>query len=132
MWQLRRNTVSLLAATFNDNEIGGVGASYLIEFSTMDSAPLYVIPVILSDIVRATRFSLNIVDGNPANGEIMLKVGHYDVKVYRQDSEVNLNPLHPSVEGCVFIGDAFVESAALSEPTFYMREFAKSIYYDRQ
>jgi hypothetical protein len=123
MWQLKRLELTKLAATFSDNEVGGGGQDYLIEFKTMNSAPMYVIPVILSSNPRSTQFTLK--------GEVNLSAGHYDVKVYKQDSATNLNPLHVSVEGLVYIGDAFVEAATSSAPIYYSRELHTAIYYER-
>jgi hypothetical protein len=131
MWQLKRLELTKLAATFSDNEVGGGGQDYLIEFKTMNSAPMYVIPVILSSNPRSTQFTLKVIDGDKLNGEVNLSAGHYDVKVYKQDSATNLNPSHVSVEGLVYIGDAFVEAATSSAPIYYSRELHTAIYYER-
>ena len=132
MLQLKRGIVNKLTSNLRDTEIGGSGSDYLIEFKTMNSTSIFVIPVVLSDTDRATQFTLELIpDGDSEQGQIELRHGHWDVKVYRQDSATNLDPEDSSVDGLVFETQAFVERGEGDEkPIFYKVTIPDAIYYE--
>lgn len=121
-----------LTSNLRDTELSGNGASYLFEFNTLNSSPVFVIPVVLSDTPRATQYTIELVsDGDPILGQVELRHGHWDVKVYRQDSSDNLDPEDDSVDGLVFQTAAFIERGESDSKTvFYKTTIPDAIYYE--
>lgn len=134
MWQLKRNEVNRIAATFKDNELPGNGSVYLIEFVTLGLSPKYVIPTIINESERATIFEIDTSAGeDPENGQIVLLPGNYSVNVYRQDSVTNLNPTDVSVDGLIHVNECFVERGSNDEtPIIYKYTIPSARYYVRQ
>jgi hypothetical protein len=132
MWQLTRNSVNELAATFQDVELAGIGADYLVEFSALDQTAIYVMAQVLVDTSRSTQFTIELNSTeDAANGIVQLRSGHYDVNVYRQTG-TTLDPNDVSVDGLIFTGEAFVENATgESEPIYYTNTISASVYYER-
>ena len=133
MLQLTRSQVNELAATLKDNEVSGSGTDYLFEFTSLDQAAKYVIAQVTAESTRVTQFTIELnATEDAANGVIQLRPGHYDGKVYRQDSDTNLDHLDAVVDGVIFETDAFVErSAGDSSDVFYQNSLASSIYYEK-
>lgn len=133
MWQLVRDTVNTLAATFQDNEVDGSGVNYLIEFSALDQTPIYTLAQVLVDSARSTQFTVELNSTEDAvNGIIQLRPGHYDVNVYKQTNATNLDPTDGVVDGLIFTGEAFVENATTeSQPIYYSNTLSAATYYER-
>lgn len=120
-------------APFNDNEVTGVGATYLMEFETMSKEKRYVIPVILESSARGVVFSLRVAatgEGNPKQGTVQLDAGQWRVNVYRQDSIENLDPNDEVVDGLVYQTMAHVETPTGSEASNQYDSTDIKVYYD--